>query len=273
MLEIPELLGDPQADVGRAGEQNRIGIARQQRGERGLPGRRREEGGFVPDKEIAPVSERGQRGAPFVRERLETIDRQPFASRERRIDDRLVAGAAAEIAGERFANAGVSRRRALVIEREQAHHDAGRAKAALRAVKLDHGLLDGMQRLALRQILDREHLGAVDLPEQQNAGIDRFIAQRLAAETNQDDRAGAAIALAATLLHTLRARLLAQPVQQGRAGRKRSERNGSPAKSEAQALAGLGPRFVNRHCRLVASDSHDGPVGSQTEAGLAQESR
>src|SRR6185369_7348528 len=83
------------------------------------------------------------------------------ARRQRRVDDRAIAGAAAEIARERI----VDRRaagHALVMEREQRHHDAGRAEAALRSMVIDHRLLHRMQRaVGAAQILDRDKLLAV----------------------------------------------------------------------------------------------------------------
>ena len=54
-----------------------------------------------------------------------------------------------------------------MIEGEQAHHDARRAEAALRAVLLDHRRLDRMQPAAVGKVLDGDDLGAVRLAEQE----------------------------------------------------------------------------------------------------------
>jgi len=66
-----------------------------------------------------------------------------------------VAGAAAQISHQCVVDF-VARRGAvaLVIMGEQAHHDAGSAKAALRAVIAGHGFLHRMQHALVGQILD-----------------------------------------------------------------------------------------------------------------------
>jgi hypothetical protein len=76
-------------------------------------------------------------------------------------------------------------------------------------VKVDHRLLDRVQRVAVGEVLDRQHSRAVDLAEQQHAGVDRLKAKRAVAEARQHDRAGAATAFGATFLRSLRASLLA----------------------------------------------------------------
>ena len=72
-----------------------------------------------------------------------------------------------------------------VIGVEQAHHDARRAEAALRAVQVDHRLLNRMQRLAVRQVLDGDKLCAVDLAEQQDAGVDGLVSEPAALEARR----------------------------------------------------------------------------------------
>ncbi len=154
-----------------------------------------------------------------------------------------------------------------MVEREQAHHDAGRAEAALRSMEVDHRLLDGMQTRALGEVLDRQHLGAVDLAEQQDAGVDRLVGRRaIGAAARQDDCAGAAIALAAALLGALGADVLAQPVEERRTRRKTVERNSFAAKAESQTLAGPRPGCACRHSRLNPSSAHHGFFCAATEA-------
>ena len=60
---------------------------------------------------------------------------------------------------------------------EQAHDDARGAETALRAVQVDHRLLHRMERVAVGEILDGDEFDAVELAEQQNAGVDRLVAQ------------------------------------------------------------------------------------------------
>ena len=100
------------------------------------------------------------------------------------VDDRPIAGAAAEIAGERIVDriAGHGPL-GFVIQGEEAHDDAGRAEAALRAVMRHHGGLDRMQCALGREILDGDEFGAVDLAEQQDAGIDRLVDGRRPSRT------------------------------------------------------------------------------------------
>ena len=90
-------------------------------------------------------------------------------------------------------------------ERHQGHQEAGRAEAALQAVRLPERLL---QRVELagprRQPLDRRQLAAVGLHGEHQAG-----AHRLAVE---QDRAGAAHAVLAADVGAGQAQLVAQEV-------------------------------------------------------------
>src|SRR5579862_3376846 len=62
-----------------------------------------------------------------------------------RIDDMLVARAAAEVARQRFSHLRFGRLRALVEEDLHGHQDAGRTIAALQSMAVTHGLLQRMQ--------------------------------------------------------------------------------------------------------------------------------
>ena len=62
-----------------------------------------------------------------------------------------------------------------MVSGEQAHHDTGRAEAALGSVSIDHGLLQRMQLAACGEIFDRDQLSAVNLAQKQNAGVERFV--------------------------------------------------------------------------------------------------
>ncbi len=80
-----------------------VGMALVERGEASIEARRGEEALVVADEEIAPVGEELQDAAPCrrspVRTRRRALARRRAATA--RIDDRPVAGAAAEIAGDR----------------------------------------------------------------------------------------------------------------------------------------------------------------------------
>ena len=77
---------------------------------------------------------------------------------------------------------------------------------------IDHRLLDRMQR-AVREILDRDDLAAVDLAQQQDAGIERLVAHHAVDHAANDHRAGAAIALGAAFLGANGAFLKPQVIQ------------------------------------------------------------
>ena len=172
----------------------------------------------------------------------ETVGGRADAGLQRRLDDRPIAGAAAKIAGELIADRRRGSPARALIEREQAHHDAGRAEAALRAVQVDHRLLDGMKDPPVGEILDRQHFGAVDLAEQQHAGVDRLMGDRAVAVARQHDRAGAAIALAAAFLRARRAAppRAASPAA-SRAAQIRPERHQRSGSGSAVAGAALVP--------------------------------
>ena len=99
-----------------------------------------------------------------------------------------------------------------------------------------------MQGLALREVLDRQHLGAVDLAEQQDTGVDRLIGERAVAQAREDDGAGAAVAFAAAFLGALGASLFAQPIEQRGAWRKAVKRDRLAADAEGQTPACLHPQ-------------------------------
>src|SRR2546423_5187550 len=85
---------------------------------------------------------------------------------------------------------------------------ARRADAALRAARFDHRLLDGVQSLATGDALDRCNLRAFGLREGDETTVDE--------NSTDDDRARAALALAAALLRAREFQLLAQNVEQTR---------------------------------------------------------
>ena len=98
-LQVPMLLGDPEPDVGRAGDQHRVGML--QVDLRELVGRARREDLRVAMREMQHRAlARACRAASRSRERDGASGPRRASRLESRIDDRPVAGAAAEIAGE-----------------------------------------------------------------------------------------------------------------------------------------------------------------------------
>ena len=81
----------------------------------------------------------------------------------RRIDNRAVARAAAEIARDMINDLLPRRLLARVIKREQRHDETRRAEAALRGMIVDKGLLHGMQFSADGQIINRDQFLAINL--------------------------------------------------------------------------------------------------------------
>src|SRR2546427_4783187 len=91
-----------------------------------------------------------------------------------RIDDRLVAGAAAVVAGEIFADALARRVRLVAQQRLRRHQDARRAETALQRVGEDEGALQLLDLARIGQALDRVHLAAVGLRREHEAGANDF---------------------------------------------------------------------------------------------------
>ena len=115
-----------------------------------------------------------------------------------RLDDRPVAGAAAEIAGQRIVDRLEVGRLAAGGKGIGRHDEARRAEAALRGIgSRPSRVCTGCgAAVGAAQALDRAHRLAVDLAQQRDAGIDRLAA----AVALQHDGAGAAIALGAAFL-------------------------------------------------------------------------
>ena len=91
------------------------------------------------------------------------------------VDDRPVAGAAAQVAGQRVVDGLARRRVRALVEPEQAHREARRAEAALRGMALDQRLLHRVQAPVGRgERLDGEHRLAVERRQRPDAGVDRL---------------------------------------------------------------------------------------------------
>src|SRR2546426_11150070 len=92
-----------------------------------------------------------------------------------RLDDVLVAGAAAEVAVEPAADLLFGGGRVVLHQVDRAHHHARRAEAALQPVAVVEGHLHRVQLAVLRrQALDGGDLGAMHLCGQHVAGLHRL---------------------------------------------------------------------------------------------------
>ena len=72
-LQVAQLLGDPETDIGRPADEGRIGKARIERSERIEARRGGEEGRLVADEHVLMVSEGGERRGALLRRRGETV--------------------------------------------------------------------------------------------------------------------------------------------------------------------------------------------------------
>src|SRR5262249_37584886 len=96
--------------------------------------------------------------------------------RGNRLDDVVVAGAAANIAFELFTDGAIVELVAFAADNVDGRHDhAGRTEAALQSVIFAKRLLHRMQRTVRgRQTFDGQDVGAFKLQSQHGAGFDRL---------------------------------------------------------------------------------------------------
>ena len=159
------------------------------------------------------------------------------------LDDRAVAGAAAEVARQRLVH-----RTPFARMRPGGHGDARGAEAALGGIALGQQVLHRMRRaVGAAQAFHRAHRHAMQLAEHRQAGIDR---RAMAVRLFQHHGAGAAIALGAAFLGAGERRGAAQPVQQrhggrgaGRQGHRRAVQHEHDAIGHAGRLASAAPAW------------------------------
>src|SRR6185503_11821895 len=123
-----------------------------------------------------------------------------------RANDLVVAGAAAQVAGQPVAQLGLARVGVLLQQRLGGHQEARRADAALQRRVLDELALQRMQLVALGHALDGGDRPAVRLHAQHQA--------RAHEAAVDGDAAGAAVAGRAAFLGAGEAQLVAQHVEQ-----------------------------------------------------------
>jgi hypothetical protein len=108
---------------------------------------------------------------------------------EDRLHDVLVAGAAAEVALQREPDVCVRRARMLVEVALRRHDHPRRAVAALQTVVAAERFLERMERVPVREALDRGDLATVGLRREERAGL-----HRLAVEEHRARAAGRGVA-------------------------------------------------------------------------------
>ena len=82
LFQVTKLLGDPEADVGRAGDERRVGKTLLKRIERVEARGRGKEPALVANKEVRIVGEPDERHGALGRRRCEAIDRDSGAGRK-----------------------------------------------------------------------------------------------------------------------------------------------------------------------------------------------
>jgi hypothetical protein len=124
-----------------------------------------------------------------------------------RLKNLQVAGAAAKIAGERFADL-VARGVRICIEQSfGGNENRGSAVAALRRAKVSEGFLQRVQRAIRAEAFNGDYFSSVALDSQEQAGEDRFAVE--------EDSAGAAFAQFAAMLRAGVVEIFAEDFEQG----------------------------------------------------------
>jgi hypothetical protein len=212
--------GKLDADLGGTGHQlgRRVGVEQgEQAGQRG-----RAEEFLIPDG----IVERDRWMHRHLQPAGEVVVGRGRTLRQRggrRIPDRPVAGATAEVAAELVADLPWFLATVAVVGLEHRDHEAGRAVAALRAVLLDHGRLHRVQLLlvgaAPGQALDGHDLAAGEHRHQRDAAVECAVGRlALCVAVHERHGARAAVALGTAFLGTGQA-VGAQPREQRGRGR------------------------------------------------------
>ena len=236
------MLGHPQADIGRTGNDGGLGFGFQQVGEIVDIGRDDEAVLASADLDAGAVPQLRQtrdHGLSFDLQRV--LCRLAVAGDgARRPHDRLIAGAAAEIALQRLFDFGVGRFGRPHPQRIERHDKARRTETALRAVEIDHRPLHGVQLVGLAgQMLDGDDVAGVERAHEADAGIHALIDQLAGDKLANQNRTGAAIPFGAAFLRAFQRTRQAQPVEQRLVGRDIGQRDIAAVEDEAQLGAGF----------------------------------
>ena len=158
----------------------------------------------------------------------------------------MIAGAAAKIAFELFADGALVEVMALAPHHVDGRHDhAGCAKAALQAVVLAEGLLHRMQPAVGGETLDGGDFGAIEGDRECGAGLDGAAVHL--------DRAAAALAGVTAHMGAGQAQVIAQELDEQRAPL-RAERPELVPELLAQDRIDAGRRLVEEQVRRVVDE-------------------
>src|SRR5438128_10930343 len=94
-----------------------------------------------------------------------------------RLDDLSIAGAAAEIARQRFADLGERGLRVRAQQRMRGDHEPGSAEATLHGARFDERALDGIERAAVGEALDGAYLTSVRRGGEHETGTGEAVAE------------------------------------------------------------------------------------------------
>ncbi|MNC30261.1 hypothetical protein D3C75_785410 [compost metagenome] len=208
------LLGDLQRQVGAAGQQ--AGLRVGPIDFRQLVQRLRQQAAPLAtlQRGIALAGDDLQRGQGFGFMALEAVGLSLCAGLFGGGDDRPVAGAAAQVAGQRIDRLRAVVSGAALLQGKQRHDETRCAEAALAAVAVGHRLLHAMQMPRLTEILDGDQLLAVQGGHEGQAGVQAAIAQPRAVggrvRLGDHHGAGTAVARRTALLGAAAAEMAAQ---------------------------------------------------------------
>ncbi|MCY1293266.1 hypothetical protein D9M70_425220 [compost metagenome] len=211
-------LGDFQRQVGAAGEQAGLRVGGVEIGEVGDG--QRQQAALVAAVQLGGLA-RGdgfQLGDGLGFGGVELVRLLVAAGLLGGVDDRAVAGAAAEVAGQGFQGVGLVEAIRLLLQGEHRHDEAGGAEAALRAVAVDHGLLHGVQLALVLEVFDGDQLLAVQGGDEGQAGVQAAVANAFADQFADHHGAGTAVAGGAAFFGSGFADVLTQVVQHGDIG-------------------------------------------------------
>ena len=252
-------LGDVEREIRAAGYDPRVRVLRQLARQLGLRARRRKAPLLCHAIERARIIDGVQRSDNRRRHRRKAINSTRRERIARRVHNRAIAGAAAEIASQRIVNGLRLRRLALPESCKQRHDKARRAEAALAGVPLHHGRLHGMQKRAVRQTLYCDKQLAVNLAHHQNTGVRRPPVESAFMRVRQHDGASPAIALGAALFRASESAVRAQPLQHAEIRRRFRRNLGESVQKKPNRIAHeqripgfqrKGTYFENKRCSL-----------------------
>ena len=145
-VQITLLLGDPEADIGAAGEQCGARVLLQQGRQLGASGRRKK---AAPGKFNMQCVVRIEFCERRIVHDIAAGSRQ-FVHGIRGRDNRPVTRAAAQVACQRIVDVATRWRRIVLVQREQRHDKARRTESALRTMAVHHRLLHRVQSATAR---------------------------------------------------------------------------------------------------------------------------